>query len=81
MFECQQKFRDKFFKSIDELFKVRIILNGVNNLYDLILDSLSAILVSCILIFCLIYKDRFEASQIGLLLINYETIHDNMIRG
>ena len=72
---------EKFFYYIDENFKVRIILSGVGNFYDLILDSLSTILLSSILIFCLIYKDSFEAIQIGLLLINYETIHNNMIRG
>ena len=81
VFECQKEFIDKYFKSIDENFKIRIILNGVNNLYDLILDSLSAILASCILIFCLIYKDKFEATQIGLLIINYENIHVKMISG
>ena len=80
-FEYQKVYIEKFFQSIDENFKIRIILSGISNLYDLFFDSLSTILVSSILIFCLIYKDRFEATQIGLLLINYETIHDNMIRG
>ena len=80
-FEYQKEYIERFFQSIDENFKIRIILSGAGNLYDLFLDGLSTILIASILIFCLIYKDRFEATQIGLLLLNYETIHDSMIRG
>ena len=80
-FEYEKEQIERFFINIDEHFKARMVLSGINNLYDLILDGLSTILVSSILIFCLIYKDSFGATQIGLLLINYETIHTNMIRG
>ena len=80
-FEYEKKQFECFFRCIDDHFKVSIILNGVNNLYDLVLDCLSTILVSSILIFGLIYKDKFEATQIGLLLINYDIIHNNMISG
>ena len=75
------KFLQLTFLSLVSIFSFIWVGKGTGNLYDLFLDGLSTILVSSILIFCLVYKDRFEATQIGLLLINYETIHDNMIRG
>jgi len=53
-FEYEKEQINRFFRNIDEHLKVRIVLSGINNFYDLILDGLSTILVSSILIFCLI---------------------------
>ena len=80
-FNAEKSYLDRFYKSIDEHFKVRIILNGTNNLHDLFLDSLSITLATFLILFSLIFKDKFSASEIGLILSYYETIHGSIFRG
>ena len=66
-FNAQFNYLERFYKSIDEHWKVRIVLNGTSNLHDLFLDSLSITLVIFLISFCLIYKHAFSASEIGLI--------------
>ena len=72
---------ERFYKSVDEHLKIRIILNGTANLHDLFLDCLSITLAIFLITFCLIYKNIFSASEIGLILTYYETIHSSIFRG
>ena len=80
-YNAEKYYLDKFYKRIDEHFKIRIILNGTGNLHDLFLNFLSIIFVIFLVIFCLIYKNNFSASQIGLILTYYEIINTSIFRG
>jgi len=81
IFKNENNYLNDFYKNIDENLKVKLILNGVRNLYDIFLDSLTTSLIIFLVIFCLIYQDSFSPSQIGLIITYYEIIHGSLFWG
>ena len=80
-FKAEKKYLKKFYECIDEHFKVRIILNGIFNLYDICLDSITTSFIIFLVIFCVMYQDYFEPAQIGLIINYYELIHGSIFLG
>ena len=80
-FKCEKNYLERFFQSIDDYLNVRIVLNGNVNFYDLVLDFLSIFLAAFLIFFCIIFKETFSASQIGLILTYYEIIDISIFNG
>ena len=81
IFKNENNYLNDFYKNIDENLKVKLILNGVRNLYDIFLDSLTTSLIIFLVIFCLVYQNSFSPSQIGLIITYYEIIHGSLFWG
>ena len=56
-----------FHERMDEHLKMKIIISGTKQWYDLILDLLSFSFIVFLISFTIIFKDNFSAQTIGIL--------------
>ena len=76
-FNYEEYFTNKFYKKMNEYLKACICQKGIMGWYGIHLDIVSYILLSFILIFCYLGKEKYNPQSIGLLitysikLINY----------
>ena len=80
-FDYQQKYLNLFHEKIDEHLKMKIILSGTKQWYDLNLDFLSFSFIMFLVIFTIVFKDNFTAQAIGILLNYCINIQQSLIHG
>ena len=79
-FGYQDKFLSLFHEKIDEHLKLRIILNGCNQWYDLHLDLLSFIFITFLITFTIIFKNEFTPQAIGIIYNYCDKMKQTLIR-
>ena len=67
-FQYEDNFINKFYNKMDDYFKICIFQSGISGWYGIILDMISFILLTFILISCLLFKEKYNPQSIGLLL-------------
>ena len=67
-FQYEDNFINKFYDKMDDYFKICIFQSGISGWYGIILDMISFLLLSFILISCLFFKEKYNPQSIGLLL-------------
>ena len=67
-FQYEDNFINKFYDKMDDYFKICIFQSGISGWYGIILDMISFLLLSFILISCLLFKEKYNPQSIGLLL-------------
>ena len=67
-FNYEDNFTNKFYKKMNDYLKVSIYQKGIMGWYGLHLDIISYILLSFILIFSYIQKEKYSPHSIGLLI-------------
>jgi ATP-binding cassette subfamily C (CFTR/MRP) protein 1 len=67
-YEMQEIFMNKFYSRINDYFKVNIVTVGVSNWFSLHLDFLYFIFSVFLIVFSILFKDKFDSQSIGLML-------------
>ena len=80
-FNYQQRYLEMFHEKSDEHLKLRIIINGCNQWYDLYLDLLSFSFNVFLVILTIVYKDSFSSKVIGILLTYCVNLQNSLIHG
>ena len=75
------EYLNKWFYVSDENLKVKLILRGVSQWFDLALDLLCFIFVVFLVIFTFLFKEKFSPKIIGLLLTYCFSLQRNLTRG
>jgi len=65
--DCYKK---KFYEKIDDNYKINIFINGTKNWFGLIIDFLSLVFLSFLIVFAILFQDKFTPQSIALIL-NY----------
>jgi ABC-type multidrug transport system fused ATPase/permease subunit len=80
-YNLTNEYLNKWFYVSDENLKVKLILRGVSQWFDLALDLLSFIFVVFLVIFTFLFKEKFSPKIIGLLLTYCFSLQRNLTRG
>ena len=80
-FNYTKKYLNMFHERMDEHLKMKIIISGTKQWYDLILDLLSFSFIVFLISFTIIFKDNFSAQTIGILLNYCINIQQSLIHG
>ena len=67
-FRYENNFENKFSKRMNDYYKINIFQSGISGWYGIYLDMISFILLTFILIFSAIFKEKYNPQSIGLLL-------------
>ena len=67
-FNYENYFTNKFYKKMNDYLKVSIYQKGIMGWYGIHLDIISYVLLSFILIFCYVEKEKYNPHSIGLLI-------------
>ena len=67
-FQYEDNFINKFYDKMDDYFKICIFQSGISGWYGIILDMISFLLLSFILISSLLFREKYNPQSIGLLL-------------
>ncbi|MCQ2818077.1 MAG: ATP-binding cassette domain-containing protein [archaeon] len=80
-FNYQKRYMEMMFERLDEHQKVRIIMNGTNCWFDLVLDMISFGFIAFLIGFTITFKEKFSASIIGLLLTYSVNLQTSIFHG
>ena len=79
-FNYEEKYLKKFYKLLDESFKVRIFINASSNFYRLMIDFLSISFLLFIMILLIFLRDKFSSQSTALMLTYYVVMQDNVFK-
>ena len=80
-FGYQSKFMAIFHEKVDDHLKLRIIINGCNQWYDLALDLLSFGFVAFLITFTIVFKNEFSPQAIGIIYSYCDKMKMTLIHG
>ena len=67
-FHYENQYRELFFDKIDDQTKISLISMGTSQWFDITLDFISFSFISFLMIFTMMFKERFASNSIGILL-------------
>ena len=80
-FGFQQKYMSLFHEKVDEHMKFRIITNGCNQWYDMNLDLISFSFVGFLIVFTILFKNKFSASAVAIIYTYCDKMKSSLIGG
>jgi hypothetical protein len=70
-----------FHEKVDEHMKFRIITNGCNQWYDMNLDLISFSFVGFLIVFTILFKNKFSASAVAIIYTYCDKMKSSLIGG
>ena len=80
-FGYQQKYMTLFHEKVDEHLKMRIITNGCNQWYNMMLDLISFSFVAFLITFTILFKDKFSAAAVAIIYTYCDQMKMSLIHG
>ena len=80
-FQYQKKYLQMFQEKSDDNLKMRIVINGVNQWFDLMLDLLSLTFIIFLIVYTTYNKDKYSAEFIGIMLTYWMNLQRSLIHG
>ena len=80
-YDFKNEYLNKYLERSDDNLKIKIIIYGTSQWFDLILDLMSFSFLFFLLCFTFLFKNNFSPKIIGLLLTYSINLQNNLIRG
>ena len=80
-FQYQKKYLSMFQDKSDDTLKMRMVINGINQWFDLMLDLLSLTFIIFLIIYTTYYKEYYTAEVIGIMLTYWMNLQRSLIHG
>ena len=80
-FGYQQKYMSLFHEKVDEHLKLRIVTNGCNQWYNMSLDLISFSFVAFLIVFTILFKDKFSAAAVAIIYTYCDKMKMSLIHG
>lgn len=68
VFDKVDFYKKKFYQKMDDNYKTNLFINGCKNWFGLIIDFLSTLFLSFLIIFAILFKEKFGPQSIALML-------------
>ena len=79
IYNYQEKYVKEFEKRIDDYFKIKMLLNGTQQIYILFLNIISFVFLSFLILTSLFFKENLNKKIIGILLIYSIILQNDLI--
>ena len=77
-FQYENKYIDRFLEQLEDNFKIRIFLDGVNAWFSLTLEYCNFVFFVFIILISLMFSDNFNENNVGLLLTYSLVLSNNL---
>jgi ATP-binding cassette, subfamily C (CFTR/MRP), member 1 len=79
-FNLDQIFLDKFHDRVDDYYKIRYCISGVNQWFGMMLDLLSVTFFLFLIVFTVIFDTFYSAQDIGIIMTYSLALQDNLFK-